>query len=158
VTIILAASILLTGCFNPRNLPVFKRAAEAQERKMVKYTDEAVKVSPVLQELDRLCTKEIPVPAGFRLESRTGTHETKNPYLSYHYYSKADYKAIKSLYENYFSQKGWRVIENRDGGWGPPWLAVFRKETYKVAVQYGGMGDEVNYSLFCQKIIDGNDD
>jgi hypothetical protein len=154
VTILLAVALAHIGCFNPRNLPAFKRAAEEQERKMVKYTDEALKESPVLQELDRLCTKDIPLPDGFRLVSRTGTPKKRNPYLSYHYYSGAGYKGIKSFYDTYFSQNGWRVTENREGGWGPPWHAVFRKDNYLVAVTYGGKGKEVNYSLFCQKVFE----
>jgi hypothetical protein len=153
--VILTTPVLcLSACFNPRNTPIFKKLGGDWERENAKYIEEALRTSPVLQDIERLCVKEIPLPEGFRLVSRTGNDKKKNPYLSYKYYSVADYRGIKPLYEKYFAQNGWRVTENREGGWGPPCHAVFRKDSYKVAIQYGGMGDEVNYAFSCQKVFE----
>ena len=154
LVILAAPALCSSACLNPRNTSVFRKLGEDWERENAKYLEEALKTSPVLQDLERLCTKEIPLPNGFRLISRTGNEKKKNPHLSYHYYLAADYRGIKVLYENYFTQNGWRVAENREGGWGPPWHAVFRKDQYLVAVQYGGMGEEANYSLFCQRVFE----
>jgi len=150
---LITSALLLSGCFNPRNTPVFRKIGDDWRRNNEKHIEEALKTSPVLQDIERLCTKEIPLPDEFRLVSRTGNDQKKDPHLSYKYYSTADYKRIKVFYEDYFTQNGWHVAENREGGWGPPWHAVFRKDSYLVAVQYGGMGEEVNYSFFCQKIV-----
>ena len=150
---ILATSVLcLSGCFNPRNTPFFKKLGADWERKNAEYTEEALKESPVLQEIDRLCTNEIALFDGFRL-IRKSTTQSGNPYLSYDYTSEADLQQVKRFYLNYFTQNAWQTIKDQEGGWGPRWHAIFRKDSYKVSITYFGKGEEINYGFFCQKIV-----
>lgn len=152
VAIWLASACCLTGCFNPRKTPLFKKLGEDWAQRNAKYTEEALKESTVLQEIDRLCTQELPLFGGFQLVRRS-TSESDNPYLSYDYRSDAELPRVKEFYLSFFARANWRVVENREGGWGPRWHAVFRKDRYKIAATYVGPGDEANYSFFCEKII-----
>ncbi|HEV2799788.1 MAG TPA: hypothetical protein VGW12_04780 [Pyrinomonadaceae bacterium] len=151
---ILATSVLyLTGC-NPRNTPIFRKMAEGQEKRSAEYTEEALKKSPSLQELDRLCTKEIPLFEGFVLLSKSASSH-RSTFLSYFYDSGADYRKVKSFYIDYFAKNGWQLTEEKDGGWGQR-KVEFRKGNYKIIVSHGGM-ENAEYAFDCEKLSDSGE-
>lgn len=146
---LLAAAVCLTAC-DPRQLPGFKQVAKREEQRITRETDEAIKKSPVLQELDRLCTEEIPRPDGFVLVNKSRDfHEEK--FLSYGYHSTLDYESVKRFYLDYFGKHGWQLTKQKDAGWGPSEIE-FRKDGRRVTVYDMGAAQEVNYSLVCAKL------
>jgi hypothetical protein len=150
----LAVASFCAAC-NPWHLPGLKRIAKQQDERITRETVEAIKKSPALQELDHLCTKQIPLPAGFVLlnMSRDFNRET---FLDYGYRSNTDYKSVKRFYSEYFSQQGWRVASEKGSGWGPPYVE-YMKDRFKVKVYDMGTGDGVNYAIVCKKSDPGED-
>lgn len=147
LAITMTSTFWLTGCI--RDTPLFRQWAEHEEQKSAKYTEEALKKSPDLQELDRLCTKEIPTYEGFALSlKRAGS--PKSTYLSYFFDSDADYQKVKSFYLDYFARNEWKLTDEYNGGWGPK-SAEFRKGNYMVILYHKGMGD-AEYALHCEML------
>lgn len=152
LAILLASTLYAAGCVDPKEIPGFRGAVREEEEKSTRETEEAIKGSPELQELARLCTEVVPVFEGFRLVYKSGAFKERPLYLSYKYYSEADYLKVKGFYKSYFEQRGWRLTEQKDGGWGQRWVE-FRKGVYKVKV-FHGMSEEVNYAIHCEKLSD----
>jgi hypothetical protein len=126
------ALLSFTGCVNPKTLPGIRGYVKREDERITKATEEAVKKSPLLQDLDHLCTKEISVPDDFVLVSRdmgtTSTPATQT-FLGYGYSSRSDYQQVKKFYKDRLLPKGWQLITEKDAG-----------------------GDEANYSLQCGRL------
>jgi len=138
--------VVVSGCI--RQNPLFRKIAEREDAKRIKYTDEAVAKSPELQELDRLCTKQIPLFTGFSPNGRFAGPTTKIE-LYYFYRSSATYAQVKTFYVNYFSQNGWTLTRQKEDGWGPSEFE-FAKQPHKIIISHGGLGD-ADYAISCEK-------
>jgi hypothetical protein len=141
--------ICLNGCI--RSNPVFRKLAEREDARRMKQTDEDVAKSPELQELDHLCTKEIPVFTGFVPNGRFASPTWKTS-LHYYYRSSAAYSSVKTFYINYFSQNGWTLTRQKENSWGPDELE-FARQPYRIIISHGGLGD-ADYALDCDKLSD----
>jgi hypothetical protein len=141
----------LTGCLSPRNNPVFRRMANASDERIAKQTEEELKKSPILQEINRLCTEQVPIFNGFR-QVRRLSWQSENPFLSYSYESSADVQTVRVFYKDYFSRNGWDLRHDQMGGWGPAWHATWRKSGYSISIEKTTTDDYV-YGLFCQKLL-----
>lgn len=147
--ILIMAVLCITGC-NPRELPGLKQGAKRQEERITRETERAIKESPALQELNRLCVEEVPRPNGFVLVNKyRDLHGEK--FLGYGYHSDADYQFVKSFYLEYFSRHGWQLTNVKDSGWGQPQIE-FRKDNHLVRIYDLGQGEGINYSLHCEKL------
>jgi hypothetical protein len=151
ILISLAYLSCLSAC-NPRDTPIFRKLAKESDERIAKQTERDLKESPVLQEIDRLCTQQIPLFDGFKLTRRM-SWQSRNPFLSYSYSSAADYRSVRSFYKDYFNRNAWQMTKDQDGGWGPPWEARFKNNDYSISITYFGSGEESNYSVFCQKLL-----
>jgi len=151
---ILASMILVisSGCI--RSSPLFRKLAEREDAKRIKYTDEAVAKSPGLQELDHLCAKQIPIFTGFVPRGRYAGPTTKTS-LIYFYRSSADYSVVKPFYLDYFSRNGWTLTRQKENGWGPDTLE-FKKPPYRIIISHGGLGD-ADYAMDCDKLSDSGE-
>lgn len=146
-SILFMLCIWATGC-DPRQMPGFREKAIREEQRITNETREAIKNSSSLQELNRLCTEEIPHPNGFVLVnmSRDFNHGS---FLSYGYKSLLDYPSVKRFYIDYFSHQGWQVVEDKHGGWGPR-KVEFRNATFKFVLY--DRGSRENYGLVCGRL------
>lgn len=147
--LLVAALFCFAGCTNPRELPGFKGAVEKQEAITAQKTEEAIKESPLLQELDRLCREVLPLPEGFALAAKKLDFKNRND-LTYYYSSAAEYQMVSNFYQDYFTRNGWQLTARKDSGWGQKRLE-FRKDGYAVVIYHGPMGGGVNYSIHCKK-------
>ena len=143
------AAICFTAC-NPRELPGFRQEAKRQEERITRETEEAIKKSSALQELNHLCTEEIPRPEGFVSVNKSRDFNEER-FLSYGYHSPLDYESVKRFYLDYFAQRGWQLTKQKDGGWGPSEIE-FRKDSYRVTIYDMGAGEGENYGLVCAKL------
>jgi hypothetical protein len=144
--LLMITSVFFTAC-DPRQLPGFKQEGKRQEERITRETDEAIKKSPLLQELDRLCTQELPRPDGFvPVNKYRDFNEEK--FLGYGYHSELDYQSVKSFYVNHLTQHGWQLTEQKDEGWGQRKIE-FRNEKYRVTIFDMGGGKGTNYALNC---------
>jgi len=142
----------LTACV--RNNPLFRKVAQAEDRKRAKAADEAIAKSRALQELDHLCTKEIPLFEGFVPNGRFASPPQKTA-LHYYYRSSATYSVVKSFYVNYFSQHEWTLARQKENSWGPDELE-FSKRPYRIIISHGGLGD-ADYAMDCDKLSDSGE-
>ena len=148
--VLLTAALCHAGCANPGGLPVFRGIREQERQKTARHTEEALKNSPVMRELDDLCRGEVPVFEGFVFLSMNASYPPKT-FLTYFYSSDAQYEKVKGFYTDYFTQKGWQLARQNESGWGP--LAnEFRKESYKIIVYHKGIGGKADYALHCEKL------
>ncbi len=148
VLAVMALIVCTSGC-NPREMPGFKQMAKRQEEKTTRETEEAIKKSPALQELDRLCTQEIPRPAGFvPINKYRDLHGER--FLGYGYHSPDDYPSVKSFYIKYFSEHGWQLTKQMESSWGQPQIE-FRRGPFLARI-YDLGGREIKYSLHCEKV------
>jgi hypothetical protein len=147
--LLVLVTVPLTAC-DPRQLPGFKQEAKRQEERITRETEEAIKKSPALQELDHLCTQEIPRPDGFvPVNKYRDVHEER--FLGYGYHSALDYQSVKSFYINHLTQNGWQITKQKDGGWGEPQIE-FRKDKYRVTIFDVGAGEGTNFTLSCGRL------
>jgi hypothetical protein len=68
--LLVVASTLTVAC-NPREMPGLKQLGRREEARIRRETEEAIKTSPALQQLNEFCTREIPVPDGFVLANKS---------------------------------------------------------------------------------------
>lgn len=141
-------TLLFTGC-NPIHLPVLREEARRQDERITRETDEAIKKSPKLQELNRLCTETIPKPTEFELLYKDRDYHEET-FISYAYRATLDYQTVKRFYLDYFGQNGWELKEEKDDGWGPSKI-VFHKDSYRVSVYDKESGGKT-YSVVCGKL------
>ena len=144
------ALLCLDACSGPKLYPVTQSVEDVK-----KENDRRINESPVLQEIDQLCTKEIPVFDGFKLINRAAWEETNptNPFISYTYScDTADNLKVRDSYKNSLSQQGWQTTKDQIGGLGPPWVMESRRAVYTVSLTYFGPGEGGDiYSLTCAK-------
>jgi hypothetical protein len=147
--ILVTCVVYCTSC-DPRGVPGFKQEAKRQDQRITRETEEAIRKSPALQELNRLCTEEIPRPDGFVLVKKSRDfHDEK--FLSYGYHSTLDYQSVKRFYVDYFAQHGWKLNREKDDGWGPSEIE-FRKDRYQVTISDVVRGKEINYFAVCERL------
>jgi len=137
-----------TGC-NPRQLPGFKQEAERQDARVTRETDVAIQKSRAFQELNRLCTEELPRPKSFVLvqKDRSFNGET---FLGYYYQSTDDYESVKRFYKTYFAEHGWVLTKEKDSGWGPKSIE-FHNEDHRVTIEEVP-NEETIYAVVCANL------
>jgi hypothetical protein len=147
--VLLIVAVCFTGC-NPWRLPGFKQEAKRQDERITRETDEAIRKSAGLQELDHLCTQEIPRPSKFALDRKYRDYNEEK-FLGYGYQSDADYQSVKSFYLKYFNEHGWQIIKEKDGGWGPSEIE-FGNERYRLTVYDKGKSEGGTYDVVCARL------
>jgi len=128
------------------HIPFVRERLIEEERQQTARTEEAIKGSSVLQELDKVCS-DVPKPPNSQLITKRKSFNDKT-YLTYGYYSDAPYSEMKGFYVNHFQQDGWTMMGNSSGMTSES--IEFRKENYDVSVTYSTKGDGVNYILHCE--------
>lgn len=121
---------------------------------MRKAADEKIQNEPVFQELNKLCTQIIPIYDGFSLINIHSSWNEKK-YLTYFYFSNADWQKVRIFYKDYFAKNGWKVIQDYDTNWGSNTIEV-KKDNYRVILYNKGLGEDANYAFHCEKIIENN--
>jgi hypothetical protein len=130
---------------NPRELPIFKRAVLENEKASTIQTEEAIKNSAVLQDLDRVCG-QVPLPADFHFVWKSFTIDKKIILFTY-YHSETSYETARDFWLDYFARTGW---SSSSDGVSFPRNIVATQGTYRVTIFYGGMGDRTNFSIDCE--------
>lgn len=136
----------MTAC-NPRELPWFKQESKRQDERITEETKEAIRKSPELQKLIRVCLDQIPRPGGFELVNMSRDFN-RSTFLSYGYHSSLDFQAVKHFYTDYFAQHDWKLISHKDSGWGPSRIE-FQNADFKFVLYDMGRGEGENYGIVC---------
>jgi hypothetical protein len=146
---LLVSAVAFTSC-RLTQLPGFKQEAKRQEERITRETNEAIQKSPALQKLNHLCTEQIPLPDGFVLVNKSRDFNEER-FLSYGYRASNDYESVKHFYIGHFTQNGWEVAGQKNGGWGPSNVR-FRNGEYQVTIYNMRATDGINYALVCAKL------
>lgn len=137
---------LTSGC-NPKDFPIVDDALEAREKKVTEMTEEAIRQSPVLQEIELVC-KRIPLPRSFVLVRKTMAQHKKQ-YLEYGYRSDDAFDSVRSELTDYFINSSWQQIEGTSFGIKS---IKFTKDKYYVSIANENVSSGANYSVYCEKI------
>ena len=116
-------------------------------RQVTELTNKAIKDSPELQDLDKVCT-QIPLPSDFRLIQKGGIDDQKIS-LSYHYDSQKKYLEVWQFLNTYFKENGWKFVKNESDSIMK--TIEYSNDKYRVVIQNGGMRN-VEYGIYCEKI------
>lgn len=149
LAMIVASSALLTGC-DPRRLPGFREEAKRQQERITRETEAAIEKSPRLQELNHLCTEQIPRPTDFVSVNKYMSLQEER-FLGYGYRSPSDYESVKTFYVRSFAERGWQLTRQKDDGWGPREIE-FRKNGFQVTIEDVVRGFEINYFVHCARL------
>ncbi len=150
LALFITATMCLSGCVNPETLPGIRDEALRRERQRTQETEQAIEKSPELRDLNAVCVGEVPLPDGFALVNKEKAIHI-GTYLTYGYYSDADYPKVKDFYVTNLTQRGWKLTDQNDGGWGQI-RVEFRKGSYEVTINHWRMHDRVNYKVRCEKL------
>lgn len=123
--------------------------ASRTDKQITDQTEEVIKGSPELQELDSVC-KQIPRAQDFQFVKKGGLDDQKIS-LSYYYISETRYEEVWRLLGNYFDKNGWKTVKNGEGVISSIKIIEFSNGKYRVAIQHGGMRS-INYSFYCEKL------
>jgi hypothetical protein len=119
------------------------------DKQQTELTNEAIKKSSELQELDNVC-KQIPLPQNFKFVRKSGIDDQKIT-LSYYYYSDTKYLETWNFLQEYFSQNKWQLVKNGEGIVSSQKFIEFTNDTYRVKAWYQ-RDARSNYSLYCEKL------
>ena len=149
--LVLAQALVVSACVNPSKLPGVSAIAEREDERAKKETDEAIKNSPALQELDAFCSAQVPATLGFvslhrRLDSSAGRLT-----LSYSYHSDANFDRVKQEYKNQLVPNGWRVTLEEEVSSAESRIE-FAGNDHTIKVYYIPSGKETNYKVYCEKV------
>jgi len=140
-------SLALAGCIL-RGTPGIKQLTKKFDEIATKETDDAIKKSPVLQEIETVC-KQIPLPPDFEFIAKGGLNDDGLLFLDYYYASNTKYEQARVLWNTYFADNGWEAKKEEDSY---PRHLEFKNSRFSVSIYYGGMGDRAQYSVGCQKL------
>lgn len=115
--------------------------------RITKSTDEEIKNSPVLKELESLCN-EIPLPNNFKFVRKSGLDDQIIS-LVYVYASETAYEDTRKDLDEYFFKNNWKITKEN---LSYPKTIEFRNDKNRVFVQYEGLGENANYAVTCEKI------
>ena len=145
--VVLIVALLLSAC-NPREFPPFKKFSEWSEKEATRQIEEAIKNDPELAELDSVC-KQVPVPEDFKFIWKGGLDDQKVSFSTY-YFSHIRYEDARRIWDDYFHRNDWKLVGRKEGRISK--VSEFRNASYRVIIQFGGMGKSVNYSIYCEKL------
>jgi hypothetical protein len=109
-------------------------------------TNEAIKKSEALQELDKVCAS-VALPEGFKFVSKGGIDDQKIS-LSYYYNSEIPFEEIYEVFRKHFSEKGW---SEKNLAHRYPKQVEFYNDDYRIYLSHGS-GNLSNYGVNCEKL------
>jgi hypothetical protein len=149
VLLVLMTAVLAGAC-SPRELPVFKQLSEKSMAESTKRTDEAIRDSSVLQDIDAEC-KKIPNASDSKIVWKNVDLD-EPPLLTTYYYSGESFERMKLIWDSYFEKLGWVPVK-KEPLWGPKALE-YRNTEFSVGIFYGNLGDGQTYAIGCQKLAE----
>jgi hypothetical protein len=152
--VLLTGAFALSGCVNPNKLPGIRAIAEQQDERRRKATDEAVRNSVTLQELDAFCTRQVPPALEFTRTSRQLDSPEKVS-LVYGFSSKADFETARQEYKSLLLPQGFAVTLEDNFSLGNSRI-LFSNETYSLRIYYFGRSEKENYKIHCERIAPVN--
>jgi hypothetical protein len=139
--------LLSISCVTPTKIPIIKDYILAKEKEKTERTEEAIKNSKVLQELDSVCNS-IPLMKEFSLIYKDMNVNNRTS-LSFAYYSEIKFADAEKFYTNHFLQNNWKLIEK--GNLSSDYF-VYEKDGFRIGIYYSDTGDGVTYLRECDKI------
>lgn len=149
---VLSLTVFMSACVNPNKLPGLRSQAEREEARLNRESEEAVKNSPLLQQLDSFCTSHVPPALGFVGVNRHLDFRGRKA-LIYGYHSNASFATVKQEYKNRLLPEGWKVTREEDHTWGESRLTLVGG-SYSIDIYDVGSGQGVNYKIHCESLAD----
>ncbi|HEY0765950.1 MAG TPA: hypothetical protein VGD61_26455 [Pyrinomonadaceae bacterium] len=152
IGIVFLQMLVVSACVNPNKLPGIREIAEKEDARANQQTDEAIKASPALQELDAFCTNQVPLALGFVRRNRRLIQSAGWQTLSYSYQSNTSFESVKQEYKKQLASPDWRVtVEEKVN---PEESRIeFAGNNYSIKIYHFHSGeDDINYKIFCERL------
>ena len=135
----------LVGC---SRIPFVRDWIIKDEERKTRNTEIAIENSPLLQDLNRVCT-EISKPEGFTLVRKSMGGKIVD-FLELGYHSNMEYREAKSFYIGDMSKQGWQFLGENEHVSSQS--MEFQKDGYSAEIGHFYNDDGINYSFICKKI------
>lgn len=140
---LLTSTFSFTGCIHPKEILFGKENIKRADEESTRKAEEAIKKSPVLQELDKMCA-DIPKPENFKFYSKYKGNQSI--FVSQTFISPADYWELMKFYKPYFEENGWQLVEEEGTS------CKFKKGVYELSIFNATDMNEAFYSFSCKKL------
>ena len=124
------------------------------ERRRTLETQEAIKLSPSLQEIDRICTS-IPKPDDAKLILMRKNIRNSSEFLVYGYLTDKTYEQVKRFYTDYYVSNDWSDVEEMKGLKTNEISST--KDGIKTTIGYAKVHSGVNFSFMCTRLGEKSD-
>lgn len=144
VQALIIINFLLCVACNPRELPIIKEKLKEMDDVRTEETLKVIRKNPKLSELDKWC-RETPLPGDFSL---VAVQLSQTSFISYYYFSEADFDNSEKSFKTYFANNEWEVVDKSYNNR----VIAFKKSNQFISIQFGGMGSRANYSITCKDL------
>lgn len=141
---LLFLGVFLGGCgfFPPTE------SLESEQRK-TEATKEAIRKSPSLQEVNRVC-ESLPKTDSFRLILMRNSFRTDVELLEYGYLADEPYEKVRDIFVDFFNREGWTDVYEQSG---INTISVRgQKDGFSAGFTHEPVHRGVNYTLICRRI------
>jgi len=140
--------LLLVGFFSGCGYFPPTESLESERRK-TEATKEAIRNSPSLQEVNRVC-ESLPKTDSFRLILMRKSFRADEEYIVYGYYTENGYETVRDLFFDFFNREGWTDVYEQSG---INTISVRgQKDGFSAGFTHEPVHRGVNYTLICRRI------
>ena len=119
------------------------------ERRETEATKEAIRKSPSLQEVNRVC-ESLPKTDSFRLILMRKSFRADEEYIVYGYYTENGYETVRDLFFDFFNREGWTDVYEQPG---INTISVRgQKDGFSAGFTHEPVHRGVNYTLICRRL------
>ncbi|HCA57570.1 MAG TPA: hypothetical protein DEP46_06230 [Blastocatellia bacterium] len=119
------------------------------ERRKTEATKEAIRNSPSLQEVNRVC-ESLPKTDSFRLILMRKSFRADEEYITYGYLADEPYEKVRDIFVDFFNREGWTDVYEQPG---INTISVRgHKDGFSAGFTHEPVHRGVNYTLICRRL------
>lgn len=123
------------------------------ERRTTEATKEAIRNSPSLQEVNRVC-ESLPKTESFRLILMRRSFRADVELLEYGYLADEPYETVRDIFFDHFSREGWTDVYEQSG---INTISVRgQKDGFSAGFTHEPAHRGVNYTMICRRLESGS--
>jgi hypothetical protein len=134
---------IFAGC-SPKTLPGIREQLKKNDEAATEEANRLIADNPDLRALNELC-EQVPISENFSLYSKRIAHNYPLT-IFFFYRSKDDSSLMDAQFRQYFMERNWRIRDLSSVNK----ITEFTNEKYRITIQYGGLGENADYSFSCE--------
>jgi hypothetical protein len=137
--------LIVLGC-NPREAPVLKEMGKKVTEQNTREADRVLKEDVRFSDLVSVCN-QVSIPDSSSVVSKS-LAESGIAY-STNYHATDSLESIDAYFSRQLVAKGWEA-RGAETSWAGHYSRNFAREQYMINIQFGGMGREITYAIWCE--------